>query len=55
MFNTSAFKALGPDGLHGIFNQSQWHTIYDLVKGIFSGEISIADVTETLFRLIPKI
>lgn len=52
-------KALGSDGFHAHFFQSQWDIVGSdvckWVKGIFAGNCIDAELNNTLIMLIPKI
>ena len=52
-------KALGLDGLHVIFLQSQWEVVEgsmcELIWNIFDNPKTIRNINETMLVLIPKI
>ena len=52
-------RALGPNGLHAIFFQSQWNIVGDSLCDLFSNIVhhpeDIKGINQTLISLIPKI
>ncbi|KAL9432093.1 hypothetical protein AB3S75_027164 [Citrus x aurantiifolia] len=58
IFSTKALKALGIDGLHALFYQTQWHvvgkSVCSLIKGIFNGNEIPKELKKTLIVLVPK-
>ena len=59
IFSMKPLKALGIDGLHAIFYQSQWEvvgkSVCKQIKDVFNGETVPADFLKILIVLIPKI
>ncbi|XP_052290822.1 uncharacterized protein LOC127900258 [Citrus sinensis] len=59
IFGMHPLKALGPDGLHAIFYQTQWDTVGSslccLMKEVFQHKRLPGDLNATLIALIPKI
>ena len=58
IFSMKALKALGIDGLHALFYQTQWHvvgkSVCSLIKGIFNGNEIPKELNKTLIVLVPK-
>ncbi|KAK4270818.1 hypothetical protein QN277_019587 [Acacia crassicarpa] len=58
VFSMGCYKAPGIDGYPPIFYKHNWCTVgptlCSFVKGVFSGEVSVADSNRTLISLIPK-
>ena len=59
LFSISPLKALGPDGLHALFFQSQWDTVggslCNLILNIFQHLKRIQGINQTFLSLIPKV
>ena len=59
LFSMGPFKALGLDGLHAIFFQSQWEVVGEslctLVQDIFHHPKAIGGINHTFISLIPKV
>ncbi|KAA3482563.1 LINE-type retrotransposon LIb DNA [Gossypium australe] len=58
LFDMAPLKALGSDGFHALFFQSQWdilgEDVCQWVKGIFEGKMIEPELNNTLIVLIPK-
>lgn len=58
LFDMAPLKALGSNGFHGYFFQSQWDSVgeavYEWVQGIFGSSKIDDDLNNTLIVLIPK-
>ena len=58
VFSMSPLKALGVDGLHAIFYQTQWHIVGEsfckVIKDVFRSQYIPAEIDRTLLVPIPK-